>query len=331
MNPATSMLVLVAGAAAGCAGGTRDAAAPATPPPLEWSAQRGPLEVRVRAAPAEASVGERITLTVDLWADAGVAVTMPRIGDALGDFTVLERSTPPDVPEGARRRLSHRYVLSTFGSGQVEIPSLEFAAADPEGAAAPEAIRSDPLVVSVASLLEPGVALEDFAAIRGAVEVPVPGAPWWLAWPAGAVAGLTIAFLLWRRRRGTAAAAVPPPLPHEWARRELAALAAADLVRQERFHEFFVRLSDIVRRYLELRYGLSAPERTTAEFIREMGGHPVLGPEHQRLLAEFLRAADLVKFALHRPPAREAEAALAAAGGFVEQTAPPGPAREAAA
>ena len=66
---------------------------------------------------------------------------------------------------------------------------------------------------------------------------------------------------------------------------------------------------------------IDAPDRTTEEFIREMRAHPRLAEEHQRLLGGFLRSADLVKFALHRPPAEECGLAMATARRFVDETA----------
>jgi hypothetical protein len=65
-----------------------------------------------------------------------------------------------------------------------------------------------------------------------------------------------------------------------------------------------------------------APERTTDEFIREMRDHPVLTDAQQCLLTGFLRAADMVKFALHRPPRDESEEALVTARMFVQETTP---------
>jgi hypothetical protein len=48
----------------------------------------------------------------------------------------------------------------------------------------------------------------------------------------------------------------------------------------------------------------------------------VLAQGHKTLLTSFLRAADMVKFALHEPSASESDAALTAARGFVEETTP---------
>ncbi len=159
--------------------------------------------------------------------------------------------------------------------------------------------------------------------------VPVPGEPW--SWQSLLrIAALVFVallrgarcVLLWWRRRRLAAPVIAPAVPaHLWAREQLDRLAAHRLVEQNQLHEFFFALSDIVRGYTERRFGLMAPERTTEEFIREMRSHPVLNDAHQHLLADFLRSADLVKFALHRPPSTECDAALRTAQAFVEQTA----------
>ena len=110
--------------------------------------------------------------------------------------------------------------------------------------------------------------------------------------------------------------------PHEWAFAELQRLAADKLVEQSRFQEFYFRLTDIARRYIERRFSIMAPEQTTEEFLRATRADPILTSDHKDLLGRFLRAADMVKFARHEPTGEEADAAFAAGRGFVEQTAP---------
>lgn len=83
---------------------------------------------------------------------------------------------------------------------------------------------------------------------------------------------------------------------------------------------FFVQLSDIVRRYLEDRFQLRAPEKTTEEFLEVAGGSPDLTAEHRGFLHQFLGYADRVKFARHLPKAEHVDEALAAAEHFLIQT-----------
>jgi hypothetical protein len=112
----------------------------------------------------------------------------------------------------------------------------------------------------------------------------------------------------------------PPPPPHETALRALRALRAEGWIEQGHVEPFYVQLSGIVRRYLEDRFGLHAPERTTEEFIRDATTSGHLVQAHQALTIEFLEQSDLVKFARHRPGTGEMEAAYAAAERLVRET-----------
>jgi hypothetical protein len=83
---------------------------------------------------------------------------------------------------------------------------------------------------------------------------------------------------------------------------------------------FFVKLSGIVRRYLEARFGLRSPELTTEEFLEAMRDSPDLVRAHQEMLRRFLQRADLVKFAHRIPGATEVEESIAVAQRFLEET-----------
>jgi hypothetical protein len=89
-----------------------------------------------------------------------------------------------------------------------------------------------------------------------------------------------------------------------------------------RQEEFYVRLSTIVRAYLEARFHLRAPEMTSEEFLQAAQRDPQLASPQRARLGQFLSEADLVKFARHQPAAADAERAQDAAREFVESTAP---------
>ncbi|HEY6000135.1 MAG TPA: hypothetical protein VI078_12675, partial [bacterium] len=110
--------------------------------------------------------------------------------------------------------------------------------------------------------------------------------------------------------------------PHEAALRALAALRARAAGGPDA-EVWYRELSDVVRRYLEDRFALRAPERTTEELIREAAVSGQLKPAHQELVRLFLAHCDLVKFARHRPSSEDASRALAAAERLVRETAPP--------
>ena len=84
----------------------------------------------------------------------------------------------------------------------------------------------------------------------------------------------------------------------------------------------YILVSSCLRRYVEDRFGLRAPEITTEEFLDAVRDDPALERSDRGLLGEFLAECDLVKFARHVPAALEAEAATTTAEAFVRETAP---------
>jgi hypothetical protein len=162
--------------------------------------------------------------------------------------------------------------------------------------------------------------MEDIRDIKGLVPVPH---DWWWLWLVLVLAIIVaLAVWLWRRKRPTTATETVAPLsPHEIAMHALQQLREENPV----VEEFYTRLSDIVRRYLENQMGLRAPERTTEEFLHEMSRDHALSEEHKELLAAFLEESDLVKFARFRPGDDDKQRVFAAAEKFVGDTQPRAP------
>ena len=75
-----------------------------------------------------------------------------------------------------------------------------------------------------------------------------------------------------------------------------------------------------MRRYLEDRFDLRAPELTTEEFLALAGSASNLSRDHQLLLRDFLRQADLVKFAGVRASEDEIRRSSDLAVRFLEET-----------
>jgi len=97
-------------------------------------------------------------------------------------------------------------------------------------------------------------------------------------------------------------------------------LIGENLIATGRVQEFYYRISDVVRGYVERRFGVSAPEMTTEEFLATAASDGRFGERNTAELNQFLNACDLVKYARRIPGPDEADAVLRAAGGFVERT-----------
>jgi hypothetical protein len=137
---------------------------------------------------------------------------------------------------------------------------------------------------------------------------------WTLLWLVLIAVPLVIWYWIVQRRRHRRRSA------YEIARSRLDRLIRQPLPTGAQIDGFFVELSGIVRRYLEDRFELRAPELTTEEFLESVSDSPDLSRDHQDLLQHFLRQADLVKFAGLQPGARDIQQALEAAGRFLDET-----------
>jgi len=124
-----------------------------------------------------------------------------------------------------------------------------------------------------------------------------PGTAWggWAWWPAVLIAGAVVAaaFLFRRRAAGARARGIPP-----WrtALNDLEALRAQLDGLDAR--AFALRVSRILRVYIEGRFALRAPARSTEEFLAEASRSSRLAPPEREFVGAFLRHCDGVKFAL---------------------------------
>lgn len=152
---------------------------------------------------------------------------------------------------------------------------------------------------------------------------PPVGIPSGLEWLWVAIAILVsgaLCYVIWRfvRKRLRQKPVAPPEPAHVRAKRKL--VDALALINQP--EAFVVAVSSAVRVYLEERFNLHAPERTTEEFLHDTADSPVLTERQKTSLADFLVRSDLVKFARYVPCEPELRDLHAAAVRFVEETAP---------
>jgi hypothetical protein len=127
--------------------------------------------------------------------------------------------------------------------------------------------------------------------------------------------------MLIRRRnaaRRTAQGAQVAAHAHEDALAELEKARA--LMSPENSRPYGIEVSGIVRRYIERRFNIVAPRRSTEEFLIEAAASAKLEPGHRALLAEFLGSCDFLKFARARAELAELEAQHQAAVRFVTET-----------
>lgn len=107
--------------------------------------------------------------------------------------------------------------------------------------------------------------------------------------------------------------------PRERALHELDLLISKKLIDKGCVKDFYVELTHVVRRYIERKYGIKAPERTTEEFIAEAIALASFPKQYIPLLKEFLASADMIKFAKREATKENADSATVAAKNYIEE------------
>lgn len=114
----------------------------------------------------------------------------------------------------------------------------------------------------------------------------------------------------------------PPVEPHIKALKALEALAAQKLWQEGKIKEYHTQLTDILRQYLEDRFGIYAQEMITDEIMHAMRRVDIT-EELKGKLKQILTLADLVKFAKEQPLPKEHEDSFNYAVEFVQSTVKP--------
>lgn len=292
---------------------------------LEQQTEVGPVRATVRLVPKEPRFGDRIQLTLEVRAEKGVEVLMPLEGEALGRFNIVDYREGQDVEPGGADVYSQSYTLDAPMSGSFPIPSLLVEFIDRREAGAKGEIQellTDEIPLEIGSVMDDATD-DTLRPARGPLD-PLPvrtladDARWWM-WALLALA-LVLAggagLLVYRRARE--ARNRKTAFDVAWA--GLLSLESSGMPEGDEADRWYVRLSGIVRRYLEDHFGLRAPELTTEEFLAEARASDVLDEAHRGLLEQLLERSDRVKFAGYRPGLDESTEALEAARRFLSET-----------
>lgn len=294
------------------------------PGSLVWTAERGPVRMTIAVNRGEIALVERFKLTVEVVAARGIDVEMPRFGERVSGLAIRDYCEYPAESFEGRWRRRREYRLDAFLPGEYTIPEMTATFVDrraSEDAPAEAEVTVNEFTVAVRSQVEGELDPLVFRDIKGPVPLSSDR-----SWTWGTGGGLVVVVVLalvviWVIRHRSREAPETVISAHEWALGQLQSLVDEQLVEHGFVHEFYFRLSMIVRRYIERRFDVTAMNRTTEEFVLETQGRPKLPVDYHGTVGSFLRACDMVKFARHAPHVREINEALNTARDFVDQSA----------
>ena len=306
----------------------------ATVPGVALAQDASPSGVRVSltADRATLTVGELVTLTLEVTHPADHVVIVPRLVPGWGPFeVVLQTPAQTDSNADGTETTSQRMEVTLFAPGTFETPDLSISVSAPDGVV--ERMFPLPVRLTVDSVLSgPDDTLKD---IRPPADLSPPS---WRQPAALAIAALAIvavlvsgSLLVHRRLRGRGEQVVSAEdtrTPWEAAVQEIDRIDRLDLPEEGRFKEHYTLIAGITRAYVRAMYVKVAGRPDATDMTTEEIGSAIrqssLDRKNAQLVVDLLLEADLARFSNYSPSVSQAYGALQGAREFVEGTKPVG-------
>ncbi len=285
--------------------------------PLFLGAQKIGLSVSVDTA--HLRIGEQVTLSLEVKSDTPLTVLWPPASPEWAPFEPVRDSTFAEqvYPDSFVYRKD--YILAAFDSGQLHIPSMPLPFSI--GGATWDTLHTPEIPVTV-DFIEVDTS-GAYRPIKPLISFPrawTEYLPWYIA---AFLLLLLVAFVWWWRKRKKK---TMEPLEkidtrpaHVIALEKLEKLELEALWQKGEVKEYHDRVSDIVREYIEKRFGIPALESTSDELLTFMSKTDIRQRELENLKS-ILTIADIVKFARGLPTRDQNVEVMERARAFIEET-----------
>ena len=287
--------------------------------------ERGPLVATVEVTPKQPRLSDILTVTLTVTATDQIEVKMPAFRSAFEELIVRDFQDPLPVTSSNQRTWKQIYQLEPTSAGELIVPTFTINYSDTVTKQQSsrkneddfDELVTDELTVSVETIIDANsLSLDLLKPAATPIALPEPVKPFpWLLWGVAAASLLAALAVWWIRSKQ-----VRPergPSPNEIAQLELNQLVSDKSARAD-LRTFYMRLTGVVRRYIEAVTGVKAAEQTTEEFLSEMRNKRLFSDSSNRRLQEFLEASDLIKFAGQTPDAEAVEDSIQAARQFIQ-------------
>lgn len=284
-------------------------------------------EVKVNSAfdTTRIYIGDQIRYTITVDQPAGIQLTLPEFKDTL--IRNIEILSGP-VIDSIRNikgllRVKKEYLITSFDSGLYQMPPVYAELKNNEGL---KRFYSD---YSYLEVLRTKVAPVDSTAkfydIIAPYKAPLtPGEllPWILI---AVLTAIIVYFLIMffkkiRKHEGGKEVIVVPDPAHIIAFRDLENLRDEKLWQKGEVKQYYSRLTEILRQYLENRFRVYSLELTTDETLKALVRSGFKKDSNYNILRSVLTGADMVKFAKYNPEPTENETYFQDSWKFVLET-----------
>ena len=272
---------------------------------------------------ASIQIGEQARLRLSVAQPTNLQVTVPILSDTITKGIEIVDIVKADTISLSDNRIqvNYDYLITSFDSGFYFIPAYTYAAAG-------DTLQTAPLGLSVTTVtVNPET--DDVKAIKPIMDAPFYWSELftWVGYVllAFLVVGIIVLVLLKYvlKKKVPFIDQTPQPVipPHIVALEKLEEIKVQKIWQCGDIKVFYTQVTDVLRVYLEGRFGINAMELTSDEIMALVKKEPGLN-EVRAALKDLLTLADLVKFAKMVPLENENERSLLIAFDVVDKTKP---------
>lgn len=253
-----------------------------------------------KADKTRVTIGDPVNYTVTLAYPPDYKLTNPERQDQLGQWDVKDVKLYQDKKEKLYTYLN--YTLAAFTTGEVTVPELNFQLTGPANKQYSVTIQSAAITVeSVLGLVKGTPELRDIKPPLY-LKIPLGLVLFWLVAAACVLFGAWFWYQKYRKSlpQMPTGPVEPPMPPLQAAKEELEKLKNSNLVKEGHIKEFYIVLTEIIRKYLGAVYSIDAMDKTSGEIYQ------LLRSQEQDkkvliMIRDFFEECDFVKFAKYRP------------------------------
>jgi len=279
--------------------------------------QEAKAQLKTSVDATTVTIGDVVTVKLSVKHPETLKIAFPPIGTSLGEWTVRssKQLLPTKLADGSVED-TLELQLAAYKTGDFEVPALNVETVKTSGEK--EVLASEPIKIAVQSVLTGNQdTLKD---LKPQAEIEADYKPFLFLLAALASAAYLVYRLIQYFKGRKKSPVVKPERvrsAEEIAREAIERLLARKLTEQGHFKQFYLELSEIIKRFLGRKLGVHSLERTTEEFTRDLRAVAVPSTQY-RMIREFLEDCDLVKFAKYRPGAEEVEQIIARSHAMID-------------
>ena len=302
---------------------------------ISGSVYAAEVSVQAKIDSSSLLIGNQTNLRFTVSQPADRFVQFPFFADTISVGVEIIEQKKPDTMKLADNRIEIKqdYIVSVFDSGLYVIPPAKFVLGN-------DIFLSNELILTGISVPVDTVSME-FRDIKPIMELPFDWKGFFRTISMISLVLLLLAagvYILVRFLQKKPILSVEKPEIQVPA--HITALEALDKIKSEKLwqhgreKEFYTQLTDVLRLYIEKRFGINAMEMTSNEILQSLNSQQSLVNSQQssndyRLLTDDLRLvlknADLVKFAKQKMLPSENDLSIENSYKFVNETASPDP------